>query len=312
MMPHPHAGIPSWWRLVDGADFAPNGAGIQAAIESLGPTGGDVILDLPQYVQTEPLYITGHNVRLIGRGADANVGGGAFYAGTTLRWEGLQGGPMVVITAQSGTPNTVKRSGIERVFLNGRAVAGFGVQMFSTHACHVKECFFGNIEGWDIDMGVVASITADARDCQWNTIEDISTRKAETQNGGTLHMRGDAGANCCWNRIVHIDAEHTGIPSLLLEEADNNRFFAWKTSKRWEHPDVPGALINGQFLATNNYFIVASFGVGGFVQQSVGAYPDGGNVIIGHDRGNGEPEPVVLHGKLDYTSTGINSTGWHF
>lgn len=150
-------------------------AAIQAAIDDLPGTGGDIIMPPGVMAISATIVISIPNVRLIGAGGDNRHNSAPFIlnAGTRLKWIGAAGETMLRFESVSGASNRkMTGGGLQGMVLDAAAVAGRCLEILSWNSARFTDLMLYDATVACLDMNVVASL-ADARDPQENTFDRL-------------------------------------------------------------------------------------------------------------------------------------------
>lgn len=282
-------------------------AAIQAAIDDLPSTGGDIIMPPGVMAISATIVISFPNVRLIGAGGDNRHNTAPFVlnAGTRLKWTGAAGGTMIRFTSTSGAANPkMTGGGLQGIVLDAAATAGRCLEIWSWNSARFTDLMLYDATIACLDMNVVASL-ADARDPQENIFERVNIAALSGSADGIRMDATTPGANPSYNSffgtIIHVN-NGTGVK---LSDSDNNWFDHFRIVVTGSGNAVVfnGSNVNASYVPRDNVFnhlttqapIIAR-GTPSFT------YAAGRNACFNMDQTNATVQPTVEAGaRLSYS-----------
>lgn len=249
-------------------------------------------------------------VRLFGAGPSTSHDGGVGTGLSIIKWTGGAGGTMLTIAPTSGAGNQrLDGIRIEGVHFDANGAAAKGVVVQSVRGSIFDISVF-NATSFGLELGVVATL-AEARDIQSNRFRFVSRQlDGNGATGVALHLLGDASANVSFNVFENIAISHSNATAVLIENGDNN---VWLNVI---------ALKSGTATISIDYAPAAGSSVGDEIflhlscSVAVRARATNGGAqnvrILGLDKGNSSPDPVIDAGATLYwqnTNTPI-AHGW--
>lgn len=291
--------------VVDGATN--DAAALQAAIDSLPATGGEITMPPGVMAIASTIVISKSNVRLIGAGGDNRHNTAPFVlnAGTRLKWIGAAGGTMLRFTSTSGASNPkMTGGGLEGLVIDAAASAGRCLEILSWNSGRFRDLMLYDATVACLDMNVVASL-ADARDPQENIFEQLNIAAL---SGSADAIRMDAatpGANPSYNTFVAALIYVKDGNGVNLFNCDNNWFdhFRIFVTGAGNAVQFNGNNSNATYVPRDNVFnhlttvapIIAR-GTGSFT------YAAGRNACWNMDQTNNTVQPTVEAGaRLSYS-----------
>ena len=208
-----------------GNGVADDTAAILACQAAVVADGGGVVFYPPgNYLVSQTINVTVSNVRHIGSGRGGNHDTSPVCtAATTITWIGASGGTIFNVQPLAGTQK-IAGWAIEDMAL----VAGvFPYTVAAGYGAVLSGCQFGSIRVTTIEFGIAAVATttptfmlSEAQGTQFNRI-DIVARQVN-QTGTVLQLgSGEVAGNTCFNRIVRVTAEYSGL-GIDFQDCDNN------------------------------------------------------------------------------------------
>lgn len=282
-------------------------AAIQAAIDDLPSTGGDIIMPPGVMAISATIVISFPNVRLIGAGGDNRHNTAPFVlnAGTRLKWIGAAGETMLRFESVSGASNRkMTGGGLQGIVLDAAATAGRCLEIWSWNSARFTDLMLYDATIACLDMNVVASL-ADARDPQENIFERVNIAALSGSADGIRMDATTPGANPSYNSffgtIIHVN-NGTGVK---LSDSDNNWFDHFRIFVTGSGNAVVfnGSNVNASYVPRDNVFnhlttqapIIAR-GTPSFT------YAAGRNACFNMDQTNATVQPTVEAGaRLSYS-----------
>lgn len=282
-------------------------AAIQAAIDDLPSTGGDIIMPPGVMAISATIVISFPNVRLIGAGGDNRHNTAPFVlnAGTRLKWIGAAGETMLRFESVSGASNRkMTGGGLQGIVLDAAATAGRCLEIWSWNSARFTDLMLYDATIACLDMNVVASL-ADARDPQENIFERVNIAALSGSADGIRMDAATPGANPSYNTfygsIIYVNTGN----GVNLFNCDNNWFHHFRIF-------VTGAgnavVFNGNnadptYVARDNVFDHLTT-AGAIVARGPASYTyaAGRNACFNLDQTNNTVQPTIEAGtRLSYS-----------
>ena len=238
-------------------------------------------------------------------------------SGSIIKWCGPDGGTMIQARDfTNGTHSPLIGMNWQNLCFDGGWRAGIGLDFDMVQNGVFSNIRLTTIKGTALNMQPFRGSTSPslvAQNCMWNTFTGLACNdviRGVLMDGvvyGTYPNPGwNYTANCCHNTFTNLAIKTTGGTSqedryaIKIFKGDNNSFYGvWTNGYDPAFPLYSLVLQDG--WASGNYFY-------GF-QGNVRAKKDSSNMIIGYDRGNGQPEPVIDAGAYLSWSEMENSAG---
>ena len=292
-------------RYLDGVvadDSTDNSTVIQAEIDRLELLdGGDIYLPDGICQIDSTLVMNGNNVRLHGTGGDRNhnTESQGVAAGTTLRWNGAEGGIMISILSVTGTYKKYG-NGVTNLHFDGKneaaTYAGEGIRITSHNAGVFHHLNFVFIRDYGIHMTTDATVT-ETPDNQHNFFQAISGRSV-LNTAPLFRLTGAAGSNTSFNTFQDIHYVYDDGNAIEFGNSDENYFYGLGLPRTGAGTGN-GVVFEGSNDALNRVsrknVIFRISGVGPIVMEGTGdkthaAYD---NTVLFIDTGNGTPLPTL-------------------
>lgn len=280
---------------------------LQAAIDALPATGGDVALPAGVMAIGATIVVNKSNVRLIGLGGDNRHNTAPFVlnAGTRLKWTGAAGGTMIRFTSTSGAANPkMTGGGLKGMVIDAAATAGCCLEVLSWNAAHFEDLLLYDATIACLDMNVVADL-ADPRDPQENVFDRVFIAALSGSADGIRMGAATPGANPSYNSFYNSIIHVNGGIGVNLFDADNNWFSDFRIFVTGAGAAVVfnGSNVNASYVPRDNVFhhlttqaTIIARGTPSFT------YPAGRNACFNMDQTNATVAPTVEAGtRLSYS-----------
>ncbi len=257
---------------------------IQAAITA-SELSGDPLYQSPGiYNVTSDLYL---NVPILWRGAGGGSfeNSGVFAPKSKLIWSGSAGGTMLHL---GGGTDLIAGLGIKDICFDANSIAGKCISGIALARCQLENITCLNYTS----IGLLLTALTGAKNVMANDFRNLMCYASAGSTQGIV-MVDTASGNCCHNNFTNTTVIHIGANPGIVVKGDNNLFtrtFLYRVSGAGYGVEIGSVLVPG--AGGNNYFFHIEAGAGGLhiTNQS------NANLIIGYDRGNSQPLPVIDSG----------------
>lgn len=322
-----------WWGAPcnwNGASGASDSAAFQAAVAwGTGSNGAQILIPRgASCTLSATVTATTNNITFVADGYASvrhNVGFGSPNCTSSIYWAGATSGVMFSWASPSGSGmNGITGGGMNGVCLYGMGVAGTGISASSVRAGVWTNLYFDSFTThsfyWTVNPNIDSTEPCDDQNNEIRNIQINNLNPNITSNGQGFAVSGygdssrvNAGCNFSDNTIENLHVEtFIGTP-IFLGGSDNNK---WSNITTFTFTGgVYGIDLNFGTVASGTVPVAASseyfFGVSAaFIARGTTSFPSDtpsvGVIIVGLDKGNGSPNPVLETGaQLSwYDSTG--------
>lgn len=285
-------------------------AAIQAAINSVGASGGGVVkFTSSVYAITTGLTNVYNNVFLIGTGAGSARNGSPDFdqASTVIKWTGAAGATMYLMGPTAGAQYGVKGGGIKDIFWECNSVAATGIKHTTIKGSAFEGVVVENCTTVAFDIATEPTLTADPPDTQENWYTSLTLIQQSATSGIGLRLNGTAAGDVSVNHfglifILHRDGVGLDIGTAGGNSFDHVRLFRSGTAVGVLLRASAGSSVEA---AHRNVFTYLQAHTGGLTSQGTetAAFPALNNHVLNYTLANAGPLPVVgLGSSLSYST----------
>jgi len=285
-------------------------AAIQAAINSVGASGGGVVkFTSSVYAITTGLTNVYNNVFLIGTGGgNARNGTPDFdQASSVIKWTGAAGATMYLMGPTAGAQYGVKGGGVKDIFWECNSVAATGIKVTTIKGSAFEGVVVENCTTVAFDVATEPTLTADPPDTQENWFTSLTLIQQSATSGIGLRLNGTATGDVSVNHFGLIFILHRDGVGLDIGTAGGNSF---DHVRLFRSGTAVGVLLRASAgssaqAAHRNVFVYLQAHTGGLTSQGTetAAFPAINNHVLNYTLANAGPLPIVgLGSSLAYNT----------